>query len=356
MACLMLSLLGPFQARFDEQVASGLQADSVRSLLAYLAIETDRDHARRNLAGLLWPELPDHAALSNLRYALSDLRRAVGDTPVSPAKPILRVTRDTIRLDPDAGCRIDVRQFEQLCDEARALGEGEAACEALEKAVALYRGPLLEGFSLRDSAAFEDWLFWTREQYQRKALCALRRLVAMYEIAGRYEAAQAAARRQVQLEPLDEEAHRQLIRTLALGGQRSAALRQVEICRWTLAQELGVELMPETVALAEAIRTGALQARGPFGHMRSPPPSPPAAAAPIFVARDRELVQLDNYLAEALTGLLGRGLHSRGRGQRQDELLMGEFVRRALTVHPDLAAASGSYARPAARRSLFALP
>ena len=341
MACLMLSLLGPFQARFDEQVASGLQADSVRSLLAYLAIETDRDHARRNLAGLLWPELPDHAALSNLRYALSDLRRAVGDTPVSPAKPILRVTRDTIRLDPDAGCRIDVRQFEQLCDEARALGEGEAACAALEKAVALYRGPLLEGFSLRDSAAFEDWLFWTREQYQRKALCALRRLVAMYEIAGRYEAAQAAARRQVQLEPLDEEAHRQLIRTLALGGQRSAALRQVEICRWTLAQELGVELMPETVALAEAIRTGALQARGPFGHMRSPPPSPPAAAAPIFVARDRELVQLDNYLAEALTGR-GSVVFIRGDAGSGKTALMGEFVRRALAVYPDLAAASGS--------------
>ena len=341
MACLMLSLLGPFQARLDRQAASGLQADSVRSLLAYLAIETDRDHARRNLAGLLWPELPDHTALSNLRYALSDLRRAVGDTPISPAQPILRVTRDTIRLDPDAGCRIDVHEFERLCDEACALGEDEAACAALEKAVALYRGPLLEGFSLPNSAAFEDWLFWTREQYQRKMLRALRRLVVMYERTGRYDAAQAAARRQVQLEPLDEEAHRQLIRMLALGGQRSAALRQVEICRRTLAQELGVELMPETVALAEAIRGGALPARGPAEHMRSPPPSSQAAAAPIFVARDRELAQLDNCLAEALDGR-GSVVFISGDAGSGKTALMGEFVRRALAAHPDLAAASGS--------------
>ncbi len=223
MACLMLSLLGPFQARFDEQVASGLQADSVRSLLAYLAIETDRDHARRNLAGLLWPELPDHAALSNLRYALSDLRRAVGDTPVSPAKPILRVTRDTIRLDPDAGCRIDVRQFEQLCDEARALGEGEAACEALEKAVALYRGPLLEGvFAAGQRRLRRLAILDARAIPAQSALrCACWSPCMRSPVDMKQPRPQRAAR--CSLEPLDEEAHRQLIRTLALGGQRSAA-------------------------------------------------------------------------------------------------------------------------------------
>ncbi len=341
MARLMLSLLGPFQAEFDGQAASGLHAESVRSLLAYLAVETDREHPRRNLAGLLWPELADRAALSNLRYTLSDLRRALGDTPASSADPVLLVTRDTIRLKRDAGCWIDVLEFERLCDEVPAPEDGEAVRTALEKAVALYRGPFLEGLSLPDSPAFEDWLFWTREQYQRKMLGALRRLVAMYERVGHYDAAQAAARRQVQLEPLDEEAHRQFIRTLALGGQRSAALRQVEICRRTLAQELDVELMPETVALAEAIRAGALQARGSAGHMRSPPSSFQTAAAPIFVARERELTQLDACLAEALGGR-GRVVLISGDAGSGKSALMWEFVRRALAAHPDLAAASGS--------------
>lgn len=347
MARLMLSLLGPFQAHVDGQAASSLHANNVRSLLAYIAIEADREHERRYLAGLLWPELPDRAALGNMRYALSDLRRALGDAPNAPANPILLVTRESIRLNPDADCWIDVREFERLCDSAAEPAAGDEAYADLEKAVALYRGPLLEGCSLPESAAFEDWLFWTREQTQRRMLDALRRLVAQHVRAGRYDAAQVAARRQVQLEPLDEESHRQLIRALALGGQRGAALRQVEICRQTLAQELGVDLLPQTVALAEAVRAGNLAQLDVLAGLRNSdaarsPGSPPIpSAAPVFVARDRELAQLDRYLDDALDGR-GRVVFISGDAGSGKTALMREFVRRALAACPDLVAASGS--------------
>ena len=168
MACLMLSLLGPFQARFDEQVASGLQADSVRSLLAYLAIETDRDHARRNLAGLLWPELPDHAALSNLRYALSDLRRAVGDTPSLPSKPILVARHDPPRPRrqlPGSTCASSNNSV------MRPAWGRRGRMWLWRKALPLSR-PFSGGF--RCGTAPPSVAFWAREQYQRKrsARCA----------------------------------------------------------------------------------------------------------------------------------------------------------------------------------------
>ena len=79
MARLYVSLLGPFQVTLDGQPVMGYRSSKVRALLAYLAVEADRPHRREVLAGLLWPDWPDREALSSLRYALSNLRGAIGD-------------------------------------------------------------------------------------------------------------------------------------------------------------------------------------------------------------------------------------------------------------------------------------
>ena len=87
----------------------------------------------------------------------------------------------------------------------------------------------------------------------------------------------AYARRQVELEPWRESAHRQWMRALALSGQRSAALAQYEACRRILAEELGVEPEAETTALYERIRGGieAPQPTLPARRTTCPPASPP---------------------------------------------------------------------------------
>ena len=59
----------------------------------------------------------------------------------------------------------------------------------MEAAVALYKGSFLEGFSLPDSPAFEEWALLTREQRQRQALAALQGLADHYARRGDYERA-----------------------------------------------------------------------------------------------------------------------------------------------------------------------
>lgn len=350
MAALSLTLFGPFQARVDGRPVSGLHAGAMRALLAYLAVEAGREQRRGSLAELLWPEQPDAAALSNLRYSLSDLRHALGDTPTPTEKPILIVTRESIRLNPDADCWVDVREFVRLCDGDAASAEDLSERRYLEEAVALYHGPFLQGFALPGSAMFEDWLFWTREQFQRKAIGAFRRLVTLHVQAGDYAAAQGFAQRQVQLEPLDEIAHRQLMHTLALGGERSAALAQYERCRQILAQELRVEPTQETIALVETIRAGGFEHTATLAapaEIRSPDTSPAptltgdAGLPPAFVARDHELEQLDGYLAGALAGH-GRVVFVTGDAGSGKTALMQRFMRRALDRHSGLVAATGS--------------
>jgi len=55
MARLELSFLGPFQVRLEGRPVTSFEADKVRALLVYLAVEASRPHRREQLASLFWP-------------------------------------------------------------------------------------------------------------------------------------------------------------------------------------------------------------------------------------------------------------------------------------------------------------
>ena len=219
MAHLSLSLLGSFEVAQDGQSVTGFKSNKERALLVYLAVEADRSHRREVLAGLLWPDWPDRDALNNLRYTLSDLRRVIGDHKAEP--PFLLITRDTLQFNTASDYWLDVKAFTEMVETEKAH---PPTIEQLQQAVPLYRGSFLEGFSVSDSAGFEEWALFTRERLARHVSSALHRLATIYEQRGEYEQAQSCAWRQIELEPSDETAHQQLMRTLALGSQRSAAL------------------------------------------------------------------------------------------------------------------------------------
>jgi len=280
MARLSLSLLGPFQLTLEGEPVTGLESNKVRALLAYLAVEADRPHRRQSLVGLLWPDRPEAAARGNLRHALANLRRAIDDHHAAP--PFLLITRAAIQFNHASDSWLDVAAFERHLADSRAQTadrprrvtdeiDQPPAITHLQAAVSLYRGSFLEGFSLKDSATFDDWALLTRERLQRQALSVLHQLATYYQGRGEYQPACDYAWRQVELEPWQEEAHQQLMRLLALSGQRSAALAQYETCRRRLAHELGVEPGPETIALYEQIRAGELG-------VVPRPPAPPEPA------------------------------------------------------------------------------
>lgn len=110
MARLILSFLGPFQAALDGRPAAGFESNKVRALLAFLAVEASRPHARETVAALLWPDHHNHAVLASLRSALANLRQVIGDRTADP--PFLLITRDTIQFNPSADYRLDVTELE----------------------------------------------------------------------------------------------------------------------------------------------------------------------------------------------------------------------------------------------------
>ena len=309
MGHLSLSLLGTLVARLDGQPIQGFRSNKVRALLAYLAAEADWPQPRTVLAGLLWPDAPDQAALGNLRTALWNLRVICGCREESP--PFFHLSPETIQFNRAAMAQVDLITFSDLT--AGDLFNPETiswpTVARLEEAAALYRGRFLQGFFL-DSVPFEEWILVKQEQMQRRMVQALRYLTTAYEHNGDYERALIHVRRHLDLDPWEEEAHQRAMRLSVMLGRRGAALAQFEICRRVLVEELGIEPSPVTQALVAAIQKGELEER-PQVRITDKGPMPfelPSPATPLF-GRDLEMAEISALLGgkSRLLSIVGPG-------------------------------------------------
>ena len=278
---LSIALLGPPVVEVDGRP---LQVDTRKAtaLLAYLAIE-GRALRRDTIASLLWPDNDPERARSALRRTLSTLRTALGGR-------WLETDRDLVSLGGQ-GIWLDVAELRSLVAGCDTHGHGPtetcARClEPLRAAAALDRGPFLSGFSLRDSAEFDDWQQLATDALGRELAGALDRLADALAASGDHAHAIATARRRLALDPLHEPAHRRLIQVYAASGERSAAVEQYRECVRMLDRELGVRPLDETTALYHAVLEGTYAA-GPV----VPPPAPQAEheRPSALVGRDREL-------------------------------------------------------------------
>ena len=204
--------------------------------MAYLALPRGRSHPREMLAALLWGDMPETQGQSNLRQALSRIRKALPDAIRSAAM----FDGPTVFLDP---ALVDV-------DVARFAADGHPA--ALEDAVFLYRGDLLAGMTLSERR-FESWLISERERLREIALDALTHLLGHQQQTGAAEPAILTGLRLLALDPQQEAVHRAVMRLYMRAGRREAALRQYQNCLTALAAEVGMPPDPETRRLHEQI-------------------------------------------------------------------------------------------------------
>ncbi len=247
---LTLLLLGPPELIRDGATIQVGRRKAI-ALVAYLAATRQR-HSRDALATLFWPANDQTRARANLRRVLTALREAMQGIG-------LRIDRESIGLENDAGLWVDIWEFQSLLAASRAHDHAEAevcstCATSLAKAVALYRNDFLAGFTLRDSPDFDEWQFFQGEHLRQDLANALERLVYFHSARREFEPAITYARRWLALDPLHEPVHRHLMSLYAIAGQRSAALRQYDECVKILEEELGIPPQEETNQLYQAIK------------------------------------------------------------------------------------------------------
>ncbi|HTP09580.1 MAG TPA: AAA family ATPase [Anaerolineae bacterium] len=238
---LTIRLLGVPEA----QVAGSpltLNNQKARALLYYLAA-TGQPHTRDHLATLLWSESADRDARHSLRSDLYRLRQALRACDADAA---LNSDGDLIALQP-AEYDCDILRFRQLATEN--------AEDSWREAVVLYRGSLLEGFTLGDAPLFDEWVRFEEATLNRIYLQTLARLATQAESRQAWLDAIDYVQRIVHLDPLSEEAQQRLISLYVRQQAIGSALRQYQQFEATLIQEVGVAPTPETRALIdEALR------------------------------------------------------------------------------------------------------
>ncbi len=331
------------QASMNAQVLLGARVQLTRAdgdsfeargksavLLAMAVLEGPAE--RRRMALMLWPDSAEQQARNNLRTLVHRLNQRFGAE--------LLAGTELLSVDP-THAQVTMPDTQTLL-AALAAG-GAQRCDLLADA----------GVAADMSEALKEWLDAANQRLRRQQLGKLTEALA-----GSLERAEAApavalARACVLLEPLSEQAHRQLIDTLVRCGDRAAALVAYEDCKARLRQELGV--MPDLQTRAVHLRVLQEQAHDESAAQApDPTPAPPSASVtvtagltPLGGAARYPLVEREAVLAEAQAAL-AQGLHVALQG----EAGVGKTrLLRALAEHGEI---EQVVIRPGARDEPFA--
>jgi predicted ATPase/DNA-binding SARP family transcriptional activator len=261
------------------------------ALLIYLAVTAERQ-SRDSLATLFWPNSSQRRARKNLRSRLSELNLTLGGDWIEADREIVGLR---------TGFWLDVAAFQQT------LIEDISDPQTLVAAADLYRDDFLTGFTLPGCPEFDEWQYFQTESLRQALASALEKLVEILSEQGRHETAVSYARHLLSLDPLHEPVHRQLMQLYAHMGQKAAALRQYNLCRQVLEDELDAEPSPETRALYQKLQAGKVAGR----KQRSRPRHNLPVQTTTFIGRETELGDVRRLLLEEpgchLLNLVGPG-------------------------------------------------
>lgn len=246
-----IGLLGPPrvtlvpEAETDDEVEIHWPLKRALKVLAYLASSEELQAPRDDLTAALWPEDDEGRIARNFHPTLSHLRRTFHEAweavRGAPAPTPLLFVHDTYRLNPDIVWEVDVVELSAAGERGRRVVEEdpEAAVGIWRDAVDLVRGPFLAG-------TYDSWAEPLRELHQRRWLNLLRELADLYVRLDRLTEAVDAYRRVLIEDPLREPVHQALMEVYAQQGRRDLVRRQYDRLANLLAEELGVEPLPQT--------------------------------------------------------------------------------------------------------------
>lgn len=229
------------------------------TVLKYLLTCRGTEVHRERLMDCVWPDANEAQARGRLKVTVYFLRNQFRKAGVRD--PIVATTNAGYLLNRGA-VWVDADYFERLIREGAVLQGRQLWQEALrcyQDACLLYRGEYLQ------EDLYAPWCAEERERLRETYLDVLARMACIYTEHDQYAEAVYVCRKALAHEPCREGFHRTLMSCLAQLGRADEALAQYRRCRCVLAEEIGVEPMPETQRLYQDICARA----DPHSHPRS---------------------------------------------------------------------------------------
>jgi len=207
------------------------------AILTVLAVCGAMGCSRERLMAFLWPEIEETRARHQLRDALYGVRRTLGGDAVLS-------TGDSLRLDPSV-ISSDVHAFASALDEGR-----------LADAVALYRGPFLDGVHLAGTHEFDRWVEEERNRLAQERQQAVKLLAKKAERAERWDEAAEWWWRAVSEDRYNSRLVVRRMVALTRAGDRANAVMEGELHCRDLRSELDLDPDPALLEELKRIRDG----------------------------------------------------------------------------------------------------
>lgn len=225
---MQISLLGSLQILVNQTPVDGLRGQRVRSIFAYLVLHAETAVSRSELAGILWPDISEHQARTNLRrelHALKNTHTAI-DACITAGK-------HTITWHMPVDCICDTEQFAKLCRAFASEQDGAEKYSLGLQAATLYRDPLLPNIA-------DDWLSIKRETLHQQWNLLCEDLIGLLQNFDVSEQIINIATRQLSFDPYLETAYLVIMETYIAGGNSAMALHTYHQCASILKKDLGI--------------------------------------------------------------------------------------------------------------------
>ncbi|MFJ5543007.1 AfsR/SARP family transcriptional regulator [Micromonospora chalcea] len=262
----MFRLLGPVEVSLDDRTVR-VGGPRSQAMLAALLLEANRIVPVSRLMDAAWGAHPPASADVQVRNRVAAARRALraaglpGDAIATHGSGYLLTVADG-QLDLDV-FEERVRRAEERLDQG---GAPEEAVSGLREALAMWRGPALDG--LRTPA-----LTAAAQRLDERRMTVVERCLGLELGLGRYDSVIGRLTELVEVYPWRESLVGQLMRALYLADRQGEALDRFDQLRRRLAEELGVDPTAQLTRLRDLILRN-------DPSLRSAPDAVPVVASP----------------------------------------------------------------------------
>lgn len=280
----------------------------INALLYYILIS--KVVSRDEIAGLLWPDETEQTSKKNLRNALYQAKKSLGeDIIISPKKSFLMLN-DALDIE------IDVDKF----------------LSSPHENLHLYEGEFLQGFFLKDAEAYEYWIVKMQNFYAKKFISESYLKIERDIDAKNYENVEKEIRQLIDLDEYDEKNFRLLMRFYQDTGRNGKVIETYYDLSKLLRKDLGVEPDLETKEIYHASLNRFYLGSKNSGHKRES----------FWYGRYKEIAELQQNFKDFLQTKIGKSVLITGESgigkstvvQKLVEELSPDFFILPVECHP----------------------
>lgn len=216
-------------------------------LIFFLATNKDKSVSKSRLCELFWYDMDDESARANLRQALFLIKKHINEEEVCDGEELSLIISEVNACKINSGIDVwvDMAEFRRAIENAGTADSLEEKIKYYVKALDLCTGIFLDDFYIKGNSVFEEWIILERENQNRLLEQACRSLAAAYQESGELDQAIFYLKKLLDIDPLLEDVHLQLMKAYCKNKERGKAISQFQQCVKILSKELNIGPMQE---------------------------------------------------------------------------------------------------------------